>query len=287
MEGRAVFEESSHAKYGLFNKSKLKTYEATMDWTTQWAVHIEIIKYIRRLCSQTTPHSYTKASHRIYSTSTVYYRRFFAEKEVGKTVDPRIVAASSVMFASKVEGCVISPQIIIDVSKKTIDFPFTIHDLIDFERTLIESMKHSLIVWHPEKDCEDIKNSSSLPEFFCETLQSILNDAYFTDVIVIYQPLEIALGCVVTAGILQNCDIRSLLCANDYNLENVEDVAKEMLRYYSFVNSQDFEKTQVSAQKYIGALRVYCYFFPSLFSSSFHTSYFLAVRLHHSFIFIS
>ncbi|EDR28059.1 cyclin-C1-1, putative [Entamoeba dispar SAW760] len=246
------FDESTHCKYGLIDILKLQQFQKQIDWNLQWACHIEIGKYIRKLCSLTR-RNMIKTAIRIHSSSIIYYRRFYAQRLITE-IDPRLIAATCVFFSSKVEGCLISPHSIIEYSKQIIEFPFKIQQLTDTERILIEALKKTLIVWHPEKDYEDICNSSQLPEFVCETVQSILNDAYLTNAIITYQPTEITLGCVVVAGILQNCDIRTLLCSISINLHHVEAVANEILNYYSFINSEEYLSYQQKAKEIIHVL---------------------------------
>ncbi|KAL7715662.1 Cyclin-C1-1 [Entamoeba marina] len=237
----STFEESTHYKYGLYSPSSFIQDEEGLPYQVKLAVHIQMIQFLRSLCSQCRS-SLRGSYHRVYSTSSIYYRH---------SIDPRLVATASVYFASKVEGSPVPPNTIIETTKSIIDFPFSIKEMISSERQLIIEIKHTIFVFHPEKCCDEIYRSSHLPEFFYETLQSILNDAYLTDVVLLYEPAVITLGCIVTAGVLQNCDIRSLLCSTQVGLEKIQDVANHMLNHYIFVNSPEYSDYEKRAKEFI------------------------------------
>ena len=239
---QTIFEDTTQYKKAMTNDAYMKRCMKVMDWNSQWTYCIEMSKFIRKL-STCHPQMESKPAHRIHSSAIVYFRRYYLNEEIKKSKkDPRLIAATSVFFSSKVEGIMIPTKYIIEKAKKLMEFPFVQDDIISMERELVIKLKDSLIVWHPLKEYELINQQYTFPPFFEENFIAILNDAYLTNTILMYKPNEITMGCIVTAGILQNCDIRSIVSSSKVNLNNVYDVANEMLEFYMFINSEKYKQ---------------------------------------------
>lgn len=248
----ASFQESTHCKSGLYSRDALHCTMPDNQYNENRVVHIEMVRFIRQLCSH-VPSKMLRVYQRVYSTAAIYYRRYYISNSINDMKHPPImIAAVSVYLSSKVEGHLMHPKDIINRASLLVSFPYQLSQFLEAERELIVSLKKSLIVWHPETDCDRICTQSNLPEFFCETLRSILNDAYMTDVIVEYGPLEISLGCITVAGVLQNCDIRSVLCQTQYDIERVEAASKEILEYYVFTTTPEYAQKREHVRSLLG-----------------------------------
>lgn len=239
---QTIFEDTTQFKKVITSSTQtLKRSINQTNWNTQWTFNIEFSKFIRKLSTANIQMD-MKAAHRIHSSAIVYFRRYYMNEDITKTKkDPRLIAATAVFFSSKVEGIQIPTRLLVEKATKIMEFPFYQRDIIETERDLTTKLKESWIVWHPLKEYELIKQQFNFPSFLEENLITILNDSYLTNVILMYRPNEITLGCIVTAGILQNCDIRSIICSSQVDLNNVYAVANEMLEYYMFVNSKQYK----------------------------------------------
>ena len=246
----SAFEESSHFKYGIYTEQEIRESEDTsIPNEVRQAINIEIVKFIRSVCCSITGHS--KAScQKIYSSATIYYRRYYICNKLSST-DPKLVAATAIYFASKIESVILSPHTVVDLASNVdLSFHYKIHDIVNMEKQIMCELKKTFFIWHIESYCEELNRTFNMPQFFYEFLCNVVNDSYFTNAALMFDPKTIALGCVTVTGILQNCDIRSIIVSSN-ELDKVEKVANELFKYYIFIKSKDYPQLQNQAKEYI------------------------------------
>jgi len=84
-------------------------------------------------------------------------------------------------------------------------------------------------------------SDSGAPELL-ETAWKFVNDAYFTDVVLLYPPHVVALAAVYSGAFMHNKDVSSWFGDLNVNINDIGQAVTEIMRVYEVWNSPSFER---------------------------------------------
>ncbi|XP_065177949.1 cyclin-C-like [Sycon ciliatum] len=199
-------------------------------------MHIFMANFIRSLGKQLNVHQ------QVIATATVFFKRFYLRNSVG-SVDPRLMAAASVLLASKVEECGVIANSKLNAAISSIvktkpysdifkpEKPFSTALFVECEFFLLEMMDCCLIVFHPYRPLmqyiTDMGQEDRLPLAW-----RIVNDSYRCAVSFHYAPYIIALAALHIACVVhgQNCQQWFSELAVDF--QQILEVTRDIMDMY-------------------------------------------------------
>eukprot|EP01080_Neovahlkampfia_damariscottae_P001651 gene1651-12776_t len=198
------------------------------------------VRKIKKLCEA------LKLHHRIVSTASIYFKRFYQKNSLIET-EPTLIYPTCILLSSKVEESAITCHTILQALQIK---EITISDLAQTEFYLISELDFSLIVFHPFKSLKLFLNNSEI-SFFSQTSINILNDSYYSDISLQYPPHIIALSIIYITGILEKREEKIRLWFDQLNvsMNSIGEVINEIVDMYEILKDFD-SKIYILLQKY-------------------------------------
>ncbi|KAI8927977.1 cyclin-like protein [Entophlyctis helioformis] len=150
---------------------------------------------IQRVCRR------LQVRQHVVGTALLYWRRFFTKNAL-MDIDPYLVAGTAVYVACKIEECPHHIKNVVNEMRNCLGaeaFPYEAASIADFEYYLLEELEFSLVVFHPYRSIQQFLARLGLVKPCLQTAWYIANDAYRTDLLLLYPPYMIALAAVYMA----------------------------------------------------------------------------------------
>jgi len=243
----ANFWASSHCKVWLFSKETLDNNSHRRDkdelkFTEQEIkrikVHlsIELQSLGKRLSLR----------QRVIASAIVYFRRFYARNNFLEFC-PRLVAPSCLYIATKVEECSTqcpAYRIANEMKKQDPSWPYSNSHILECEFHVLETLGFYLVVYHPYRSLTDYLSDGNCQQCL-ESAWSIVNDAYCTDLPLLYPPYVISLACIQLAALVNNVDLRVWFCELVVDMKDIWMATSELLDFYEQWRKERSELTTV------------------------------------------
>ncbi|KAL1243811.1 Cyclin-C [Trichinella nativa] len=193
-----------------------------------------------------------KVKQQVIATAIVYFRRFYVRNSL-KSIDPLLLAPTSIYLASKVEEFgAISQSKLVATCQTLIksrysyvypqDFPYRLNHIHEAEFFLLEMMDCCLIVYHPYRPLVQLMQDISQDEAVISTAWKVLNDSYRSDVCLLFPPYQIALACLHIAFVLLGKDMNNWFAEISVDTDRIFEIEKQIFAMYSLWKTFDEKK---------------------------------------------
>ena len=194
-----------------------------------------------------------KLRQQVIATATVYFKRFYSQNQL-KSIDPLLLAPTSIFLASKVEEFgVISTNRLTNTCSTVIknkfayaypnqDFPYRVNNILECEFYVLENMDCCLIVFQPYRPLVQYCQDLGFEESVLPIAWRIVNDSLRTDVSLLYPPYQIALACIHMACIVLSKDCKAWLAELRVDLEKIQEISRCILHLYEMWKNFDEKK---------------------------------------------
>eukprot|EP00741_Cyanophora_paradoxa_P006416 tig00001001_g6218.t1 len=197
-----------------------------------------------------------KLRQRLIATAMVYFKRFYIKNSL-LSYDPRLIAATSLYVASKVEECPLQAKLLC-VKVRTVDpaFNYGVADVLECEFFVLEELNFYLIVYHPYRPLTQLLSEGNAPNEvrgLFKMAWTIVNDSYLTDLCLLYPPYMIALAAVFMAGCCDEAhqvkvDPTPWFSELQVDLKTIGEICEELYKLYP-------EYKRIDAEREIDALK--------------------------------
>ncbi|KAJ3285379.1 hypothetical protein HK104_009524 [Borealophlyctis nickersoniae] len=180
----------------------------------------------------------------VVATAIVYFKRFYTRNSYHDT-DSLLVVATCVYLACKVEEC---PQHItkIAVEIKHVlaagQFYYDTANIAEFEFYLLEDLNFYTILYHPYRPLIQFCDELGLEKTCLQTAWFVVNDAYRTDVPLLYPPHMIAAAALFFAIHLNdevarstNVDLKQWFTELNVDMEEIAYITQDILDMYQIL----------------------------------------------------
>lgn len=96
------------------------------------------------------------------------------------------------------------------------------NDLLNAEFYVLDGLEFHLIIYHPYRSLPQFKLDCNLDEKTTESVWRLLNDSYFTDLIMTHPPYIITLACIYLASFCEGVDLRNWFCGLNEDMKIVK-----------------------------------------------------------------
>lgn len=88
---------------------------------------------------------------------------------------------------------------------------------------VLEGLEFYLIIYHPYRSFTIFKEDCKLDEKTTETVWRLINDSYFTDLLMIHPPYLVTLACIYLGAFCDGVDLKDWFCElnEDMKLVNI------------------------------------------------------------------
>eukprot|EP00753_Platysulcus_tardus_P005034 PLAT12862.1.p1 GENE.PLAT12862.1~~PLAT12862.1.p1 ORF type:complete len:261 (+),score=57.50 PLAT12862.1:1-783(+) len=194
-------------------------------------LHISFAKWIQRMSRKKLP-------YRVIATAVVYFKRFYL-KHCFSDFDPYLVGLTCIYLSSKVEEYSMTSENIIAWCKQSLrgvtDHPvlrFTDEDLQECEVFLLEALEFELVTFHPYRDALRYVEDAKMEADSVQTVWTVINDSYRTNVCLSRPPYIVALAAVYIAAVESGQDVTLWFEELHIDQKEVDAVVSCMLRLY-------------------------------------------------------
>eukprot|EP00192_Tetraselmis_astigmatica_P021767 CAMPEP_0117694012 /NCGR_PEP_ID=MMETSP0804-20121206/27205_1 /TAXON_ID=1074897 /ORGANISM="Tetraselmis astigmatica, Strain CCMP880" /LENGTH=270 /DNA_ID=CAMNT_0005507641 /DNA_START=187 /DNA_END=999 /DNA_ORIENTATION=- len=170
---------------------------------------------------------------RVSATASVYFRRFYSRNSFSEH-DPRLVSLACLFLAAKAEECTVQMRLLKHYLKERQQRNGTVgirevteKEVLDYELLVLEELGFNLIVFHPYHPLEIFVKE------MIETAWAILNDAYYTNLHLIYAPYMLAIGAIYMASVVKQHDVNKWMSGLRVDMKQVYAIAMELLNLFS------------------------------------------------------
>lgn len=180
----------------------------------------------------------------VVATSIVYFKRFYVRNSL-KSIDPLLLAPTSIFLASKVEEYgVISNHRLIQTCQTIYknkfnyawnlpEFPYKITHVLECEFYLLEMMDCCLILYHPYRPLTQYVQDWREKDIILPVAWHVINDSYRTDIPLLYPPHQIAIACLHMACVITQQDIYKTWFAElNTDFDKILEITRHMLNLY-------------------------------------------------------
>lgn len=195
----------------------------------------------------------------VAASASVFMKRFLLR--CGLTYkDPRIIAPTSLLFAAKVEEYSdrISYKLGADIRKEHMrdavarcwnelvsrepnfkhrEARVTSSELLELEFVLVDVLCDSIQVYHPYSALSGLLEDAGQLDLL-SAAWSCVNDAYVSDVVLLWPPHIVAVACISIAAILNDVDLRQWQASLNCDTQQVAKVMSEVQSMYNMLNDQ-------------------------------------------------
>ncbi|KAL2650494.1 hypothetical protein R1flu_018622 [Riccia fluitans] len=204
-------------------------------------IKIHLSTYIKLLAQN------TKVRQRVVATAIAYFRRVYTRKSFSE-FDPRLVAPTCLYLASKAEESTVQAKLLVFYMKKILSeekgFRYEIKDVLEMEMRLLEALDFYLVIYHPYRPLIQLLQDAGLTDII-QTVWSIVNDSYRTDLILMYPPFMIALGCIYIACVIKDKETRGWFEELRVDMYVIKNIAMEILDFYE--NYRNIPEERINA----------------------------------------
>lgn len=202
---------------------------------------------------------------RVIATAQVFFRRFYTQSTLAQH-DPALIAVTALLVAAKVEECAINAKAILKQlqpsppptsttsSSTTVEWPYSVSDILDCEFVVLHGLLFDLIVFHPYRPLVHFLASFHSHDRYADLVQhswSLVNDSYYSDVVMLYPPYIVALSCLYMAAHMLNIDYRAWIRAIATPQQLIADCTHQMLQHID--RREQMEKETAAAAVDSGA----------------------------------
>jgi len=196
----------------------------------------------------------------VIATAIVFFRRFFVRSSLAK-FDPRLVVPTCLYIAGKVEemGQIKVEKVLNQFEKVTLNngrkvaplyFPkYTPSQVHDYEFYILNELSCDLVVFHPYRSLVSFIEDAQLDNSLLQTSWNVVNDAYRTDVPLLFPPYIVSLGAIYIACVYQEIDVRKWYEKMNVNLDEIKQVVKYIMDLYADHSAPDAQKKKVEKIK--------------------------------------
>uniref|UniRef100_A0A7S1HWM4 Cyclin-like domain-containing protein n=1 Tax=Eutreptiella gymnastica TaxID=73025 RepID=A0A7S1HWM4_9EUGL len=205
-----------------------------------------------------------KLRFRVAATACVYFKRFYLLQSMVSECDPELMVPTTLVLASKVENMhdVNGELVVREYTAR--HFAYGVEQVMEAEYFLLQALTFHLVVCHPFHPMEKLLDNCAIHGLkvghLAPTAWAMLNDSYYSGVILVYPPSKIALACLVVAAMLTNIDISDWLSTLDRDhLGSLEAISKDVTNSYHLraaTTSAEFERLADVLHKHIVDRRV-------------------------------
>jgi len=192
----------------------------------------------------------------VAATATVFLKRFLLRFGLTRW-DPRLVAPTCLLLASKVEEYPqkgMGERVAHEWSKLTAAHPSYKYidkessvrahaeKLVDLEFVVVDVVCDSLIVFHPYSALEGLLEDAGQPQLLPHAWSTV-NDAFISDVVLLWPPHIVAVASISIAAIMRDVDMRQWQASLKCDTQMVAQVMSEILAMYNVSgNKANFEQ---------------------------------------------
>ncbi|CAM6098657.1 unnamed protein product [Calypogeia fissa] len=191
-------------------------------------IKIHLSSYIRHLAQN------VKVRQRVVATAIAYFRRIYTRKSFTE-YDPRLVAPTCLYLASKAEESTVQAKLLVFYMKKIPSedkgFKYEIKDVLEMEMRLLEALDYYLVIYHPYRPLILLLADAGLNDII-QTVWSIVNDSYRTDLILMYPPFMIALACIYIGSVIKDKETRAWFEELRVDMNVIKNISMEILDFY-------------------------------------------------------
>ena len=194
-----------------------------------------------------------KLKQQVIATATVFFKRFYSQNSL-KSVDPLLMAPTSLFLASKVEefGSISNTKLInlcsaalknkFGYAYPNQDFPYRSANILECEFYLLENMDCCLVVFQPYRPLVQYCHDLGAEESILPLAWRIVNDSLRTDVSLLFPPYQIALASIHMASVILNKDIKSWFSELHVDLDKIQEICKYIMHLYELWRGFDEKK---------------------------------------------
>uniref|UniRef100_A0A915IDD3 Cyclin-like domain-containing protein n=1 Tax=Romanomermis culicivorax TaxID=13658 RepID=A0A915IDD3_ROMCU len=196
-----------------------------------------------------------KVKQQVIATATIYFRRFYSRNSL-RSIDPLLLAPTSLFLASKVEefGMMSHTKLIgtiqsliktkFNYAYSNMDFPYRMQHIFEAEFFLLEQMDCCLIIYHPYRSLLQFFQDLQQDESLSSLSWKFINDSLRTDVSILYPPYQIALACLHLASVIVNKekDLRQWFAELAVDMQKVLEIERYILALHHLWRSFDEKK---------------------------------------------
>ncbi|KAF0978730.1 hypothetical protein FDP41_002550 [Naegleria fowleri] len=218
------------------------------------------------------------AHQRVIATAMIYCKRFYCQNSISDC-DPALLSAAALLLASKIEECPLnaknihqiamgkdSPSPNYDTKETSAQFPYQLSQIIECELYLMEQLSFNLTIFHPYNSLIMYVKDSEIEKAHYQMAWNIVNDSYFSDVVLKYAPYLISLTSIYMTCILTDNKEKARKWFDQLyvDMKVIGDIADEILTMYSLVKKMldpqsDVHKTLNQALLRLQQMRQHCY----------------------------
>ena len=181
---------------------------------------------------------------RVVATAQVFFRRFYTQSSLAQH-DPALIAVTTLLIAAKVEECAINAKALAKQLQPTtssgsgstivVGWQYSVSDVLDCEFVVLHSLLFDLVIFHPYRPLVHFLSAfaPSNPQH-AELVQhswELVNESYYSDVVMLYPPYVIAISCVYMAAHMLNIDYRAWLRGIVISQQVIADCTHQLLQH--------------------------------------------------------
>ena len=183
----------------------------------------------------------------------MFFRRFYTQSTLSQH-DPALIAVTALLIAAKVEECAVNAKALVKQvqpassspsSRAPMEWSYGVSDVLDCEFVLLHALLFDLIVFHPYRPLVHFLSSFQSHERYTELVQhswELVNDSYYSDVVMLYPPYVVAISCLYMAAHMLNVDYRAWIRAIATPQQLVADCTHQMLQHIDRREQMEKEK---------------------------------------------
>ena len=192
---------------------------------------------------------------RVVATAQVFFRRFYTQSTLSQH-DPALVAVTALLIAAKVEECAINAKAIVKQLQPSpaagsgsslMEWPYSVSDVLDCEFVVLHALLFDLIVFHPYRPLVHFLSSFQSHDRYSDLVQhswELVNDSYYSDVVMLYPPYVVAISCLYMAAHMLNLDYRAWIRQIATPQQLVADCTHQMLQHIDRREQMDKERVE-------------------------------------------
>ena len=206
------------------------------------------------------------AHQRVITTAMIYFKRFYSQNNIADC-DPALLASASLLLASKIEECPLNAKTIhqlamgketpsssYDTKDTSKEFPYQLQQILECELYLMEQLSFNLTIFHPHTSLIMFLKDSEIEKSLYQTAWNIVNDSYFSEVVLKYPPYLVSLTAVYMSCFLDTHDSNKEKARKWFDqlyvdMKQIGDITEDIITMYSMI-----KKMQDPQQEYYRTL---------------------------------
>ncbi|EFC49674.1 predicted protein [Naegleria gruberi] len=203
---------------------------------------------------------------RVVSTAMVYFKRFYCQNSISDC-DPALLGAAALLLASKIEECPLNAKNIhqiclgketpssqnYDTKDVTTLFPYPLQQILECELYLMEQLNFNLTVFHSHTSLMTYVKDAELDKSLYQICWNIVNDSFYSEVVLKYPPYLVSLTSIYMTSILKNDEenninkekARKWFDQLYVDMKVIGDITEEILNMYSILRRINDTQTEI------------------------------------------